>query len=315
MVQLNERAAEVSQRMLEQNDVLRIVTTELANGAMLFDCGIETAGGLEAGRLLAECCLAGLGHVRFVPGNERLWSGPSVQVRTDHPLAACMAAQYAGWEVKVNDFFAMGSGAMRAAANREEIFATIGNTENAKSVVGVLETRTLPGEDVAEYVATACGVSAADVTLLVAPTASLAGNVQIVARSVETTLHKMFELGVDLKQVISGYGTAPLPPVAGDDLAGIGRTNDAILYGGEVTLWVRGDDGYWSELGPRIPSNSSPDFGEPFIKIFARHDHDFYRIDPHLFSPAIVSLINLDSGAKFQFGETHPKVIQTSFST
>lgn len=314
-MQLNQRASAICQRMLEQNDVLRITATEHANGAMVFDCGIETAGGLEAGRLLAECCLAGLGQVRFVPGNQQLWSGPAVQVRTDHPVAACLAAQYAGWEIKVGDFFAMGSGAMRAAANKEEIFATIGNTEQAKSVVGILETRTQPGEDVATYVAEACGLSPADVTLLVAPTASQAGNVQIVARSVETTLHKMHELGVDLKQVLSGYGTAPLPPVAGDDLAGIGRTNDAILYGGEVTLWVRGDDDYWSDFGPRIPSNSSADFGEPFIKIFARYDHDFYKIDPHLFSPAIVNLVNIDTGATFQFGQTQPDVLRASFTT
>ena len=67
-------------------------------------------------------------------------------------------------------------------------------------------------------------------------TASIAGSVQVIARSVETALHKMHEIGFDLTQVRSGFGIAPLPPVAADDLVGIGRTNDAMLYGGEVTL-------------------------------------------------------------------------------
>ena len=65
---------------------------------------------------------------------------------------------------------------------------------------------------------------------------------QVVARSVETALHKLHEIGYDLHNVVSGFGAAPLPPVAADDLVGIGRTNDAILYGGEVTLWVKDDD-------------------------------------------------------------------------
>ncbi|MDH3717284.1 MAG: methenyltetrahydromethanopterin cyclohydrolase [Planctomycetota bacterium] len=314
-MQLNQRALRICERMLEASATLRIASSAPAGGARLVDCGVQAAGGLEAGRLLAECCMAGLGFVRFVPGQQQLWPGPAVQVRTDQPLAACMAAQYAGWEINVNDFFAMGSGPMRAAAGREELFAAIGHTEAADAVVGILETRALPDADVAGYIAESCDVSASDVTLLIAPTASLAGNVQIVARSVETTLHKLFELGVDLGLVNSGYGTAPLPPVARDDLAGIGRTNDAILYGGEVTLWVEGDDAYWKNIGPQIPSISSTDYGEPFAKIFKRYDHDFYKIDRKLFSPAVVQLINTHTGSMFRFGETNSKILHQSFAT
>ena len=148
------------------------------------------------------------------------------------------------------------------------------------------------------YLAEACQVFPERLTLLVAPTASQAGGVQIVARSVETALHKLSEIGFDLARVESGFGVAPLPPVAADDLAAIGRTNDAILYGGEVTLWVRGDDGELETLGPRVPSDSSPDHGQPFRAIFERYERDFYRVDPHLFSPAAVTFVNLDTGAR-----------------
>ena len=105
-----------------------------------------------------------------------------------------------------------------------------------------------------------------------------------------------------------------MPPVAADDLTGIGRTNDAVLYGGEVTLWVRADDAQLREIGPGIPSCSSPDHGQPFGRIFEQYNRDFYRIDPLLFSPALVTLINLNSGRTHRFGQLCPEVIQQSFS-
>ena len=162
--------------------------------------------------------------------------------------------------------------------------------------------------------AEACGVASERLTILVAPTASQAGGVQIVARSVETALHKLFELGFDLSRIESGFGTAPLPPVARDDLAAIGRTNDAVLYGAEVTLWVRGDDDSLRTIGPKTPSSASADFGAPFGEIFKRYDGDFYKIDPLLFSPAVVTLANLDTGNSFRFGHTLPRVIHRSFT-
>jgi methenyltetrahydromethanopterin cyclohydrolase len=150
-------------------------------------------------------------------------------------------------------------------------------------------------------------------TLLIAPTASIAGTIQVVARSVETALHKLLELGYDLRQVVSAYGHAPLPPIAKDDFAAIGRTNDAILYGGEVTLWVRGKDETLLSVGPKAPSCTSRDHGRPFAEIFAHYDHDFYKIDPHLFSPAVVNFYNLDTGKAHRFGHTLPRVIHESF--
>ena len=136
---------------------------------------------------------------------------------------------------------------------------------------------------------------------------------QIVARSIETALHKLLELGFDLKSIESGIGVAPLPPVAADDLVAIGRTNDAILYGGEVTLWVRSEDATLEAIGPRVPSSASSDFGQTFAAIFERYQRDFYKIDPHLFSPASVTFCNLSSGNSFRFGQTHPRVIHESF--
>jgi methenyltetrahydromethanopterin cyclohydrolase len=312
-MQLNIRAHELCDRLCRHAEEYRIAVEQLASGCRLVDLGIRALGGLTAGLALAEICLSGLGRVELVPARLDLWQGPAVQVATDHPVAACMASQYAGWQIAGQKFFAMGSGPMRAAAGKEALFEAIGHRESPQVAVGVLETRKLPPSEVVDQIAGDCRVPAANLTLLVAPTASQAGTVQVVARSVETALHKLLELGFDLARVQSGYGVAPLPPVAGDDLAAIGRTNDAILYGGEVTLWVRGDDASLDTIGPQVPSSASPDYGEPFAAIFERSGRDFYKIDPHLFSPAMITLRNLDTGRSFRFGQLAPEVIAKSF--
>jgi len=126
-------------------------------------------------------------------------------------------------------------------------------------------------------------------------------------------LHKLFELDFDLSRIVSAVGTAPLPPVAKDDLAAIGRTNDAILYGARVVLYVTGDDESLAAIGLRVPASSSRDFGEPFSAIFARYNHDFYAVDPHLFSPAEISFQNLETGRTQSFGTIETKVLEKSF--
>ncbi len=310
---LNHAAAELCRAIIADAERLRVRAHSGPGRATVIDCGIEAAGGLEAGRRLAEICMAGLGRVEFVPGAAELWPGPAVSVVTDAPVAGCMASQYAGWKVARGKFFAMGSGPMRAAIGKEDLFDKIGHREQPSEAVGVLETRQPPPDDVLADLAAACGVPVDKLTILVAPTASQAGGVQIAARSVETALHKLFELGFDLNRVESGFGVAPLPPVAAADMAAIGRTNDAILYGAETTLWVRGDDDSLAALGPKLPSSASPDYGVPFAEIFARYGGDFYKIDPLLFSPAVVSLVNLDTGRSFRFGHLLPRVIHKSF--
>ena len=101
-----------------------------------------------------------------------------------------------------------------------------------------------------------------------------------------------------------------MPPIAGDDLTAIGWTNDAILYGAIVTLLVvAAMTQSLEEIGPRVPSNASPDYGRPFGEIFTRYDNDFYRIDPMLFSPAKITFYNVDTGECSEFGRTCAEVL------
>ena len=141
----------------------------------------------------------------------------------------------------------------------------------------------------------------------------MAGWVQVVARSVETALHKLHTLGFALSRVVNGYGTAPVPPVAKNDMSAVGRTNDSVLYGGEVTLYVTGDDESLAELGPKLASSASKDYGQPFKKVFKQYDYDFYRIDPLLFSPAAINLQNIQTGRVHAFGKVNHDVLAASF--
>lgn len=313
MQTLNERAHELANAIAADADDLGIAVLTLDCGTRVIDCGTEAAGNSEAGRRLAEVCLAGLATVTIESPDASvpdIGCNYSVHVRTSNPLAACMASQYAGWELKGNKFFAMGSGPMRAAACRETIFQYIGNCEKPTRCVGVLETAKLPPNDVCESIAEKCGISTHNLTLLVARTASPAGTLQIVARSVETALHKLYELGFDLNRVVEGTGSAPLPPIGNTDLQAIGWTNDAILYGAVVRLKIRGED---LSCISQVPSSHSKDYGRPFEEIFQRYNGDFYSIDPFLFSPAVIEVESAETGEVVRYGQTAPEILAESF--
>ena len=313
-LRLNERAAAIADAIVADAAALGVAAATLENGARVIDCGIAVPGGLEAGRLLAEVCMGGAGRVSFTSVDLDGLRLPGVHVWTDHPALACLGSQYAGWAIKPEGYFAMGSGPLRAIAGVEtELFNRLGYREPASGRgVLVLEARTAPNASVAAHVAARAGLPPDRLSFLVAPTASPAAGVQISARVVETALHKLLELGFDVRNVVTAFGTAPLAPLAKNDTRAIGRTNDCVLYGGVVHLTVRAEDEELQALAPRVPSSASPDYGTPFYDLFQRYGGDFYKVDPHLFSPAQVSLTNVKSGRTFEAGALNPAVLRQS---
>lgn len=312
-LELNDLASQLIEDVTDGPEDLRIAQVDIPGNGLLLDFGVETEGGLEAGCALASICMSGLADIAIAPGLLGDIGWQHVVVQTDSPVAACLFSQYAGWQINVDKFFAMGSGPMRAVAAKEPLFDKLWYREEAEQVVGVLETGKLPGVEVFEYIAEETNVEPEDVVLCVAPTSSMAGNLQVVARSVETALHKLYELGFDVNRVRSAVGSAPLPPVAKSDMEGIGRTNDAILYGGRVTLWVKGDDESIADIISRVPSSSSAAYGSPFLDIFEAAGRDFYKIDPLLFSPAEIIIQNVDTGRVHVAGRVNVEVLKRSF--
>ena len=311
---VNERAWALADRCVERAAELRIGVHRLESGARVIDAGINSPGGFAAGLVLAELCMGGLGHVEYAPLTIAGDSWPGVQVWTDHPAESCMASQYAGWAIAPDGYFAMGSGPLRAKARVEkELFEKLRYSEaDAARGVLVLEGRTMPTDSVATWVAAKAGVAPDAITFAIAPTASIAGGVQVVARVIETGLHKMDVLGFDVTRVVSAMGTAPLPPTAKNDLRAIGRTNDCVLYGGTARYTIRAEDDELAALAEKLPASASRDYGRPFYEIFKRYDNDFYKIDPMLFSPAEAFLTSATTGRTFRAGRLNPEVLRAS---
>ena len=310
---VNARAQALVADMIARQGELRLGVGKGALGETLIDAGARHTGGIAAGLALARICLGGLGDVALAPGRLARWPW-RVTVRSSHPVIACLGSQYAGWSLAHGDFFALGSGPGRALARKEPLFAELGYTDNSDHAVLVIEGEAPPPEPLAASIAADCGVKPENLTFLYAPTRSLAGGVQVVARVLEVALHKAHELKFPLDRIIDGIGAAPLPPPHPDFITAMGRTNDAIIYAGEVHLFVTGAASDARDLAAQLPSRTSRDYGEPFAAVFKRFNGDFYKIDPMLFSPAKVIVTAVESGATFHAGAVDEGPLEASFA-
>ncbi len=310
------QAAKAVLDSIRRDQSARLISHVIA-GATVVDFGIDTPGSFHAGIALAKLCMGGLAQIEVLPCEpEQMASSLSVFVRTDFPLLSCLGCQYAGWPVQADDYFAMGSGPMRLLRLREPVLEQHVFFEADRDFAcGVLESEKLPTTAAIQTVASDCGVDPGRVMLAIAPSTSIAGSIQIVARSVETAMHKLHEIGFLVRDIVSGTGTAPLPPCAKpkDTIGGIGRTNDAMLYGARVNFWVDCEDEQIQSIIDRVPSSDSKDHGRPFAAIFADYDHDFYQVDPGLFSPAVVTMHNLRTGRTFSAGKIETRILRDSF--
>jgi methenyltetrahydromethanopterin cyclohydrolase len=276
-------------------------------GVRIVDAGIDAPGSAEAGIVIARICMGGLGRVEL-----RTAAGPwptCVEVSSAQPVLACLASQYAGWSLSATKeqtggrkFFALGSGPARALACKEPLFEELGYRDVAAAGCLVLETDREPPAVVIEKVLRDCALAPAGLTFVLTPTSSPAGTTQVVARVLEVALHKAHVLGFPLPAIVEGHATAPLPSPCPDGTEAMGRTNDAILYGGRVHLTVDAEDAAARALAHDLPSSNSRDYGRPFAELFRQVEFDFYRIDPALFAPAEVWISNRRTGATHHAG-------------
>ena len=301
------------QSLIDNAAELRLGVTQTPEGATIIDAGIEHTGGIEAGRLIAEICMGGLGRVSIESNPTfRNWSW-QIAVRSLNPVLACLGSQYAGWSLSAGDFVALGSGPARALAAREDLFAELDYKDDAETACLVLEVDQPPPADVIEKVCRDCRETASCCTFILTPTTSLAGSTQVIGRVLEVALHKAHAVEFPLERIVDGMGSAPLAPPAGDFVTGMGRTNDAIIFGGGVHLFVSGPDSDARDLAQKLPAEGSRDYGKPFAEIFKAYKGDFYAIDDKLFSPARVAVTALESGRTFHAGHFDEGLLDRSF--
>jgi len=312
-ISVNQCANLIVTQLLAQADVLKLGISIHASGCTIVDAGIQHAGCAEAGRLIAEICMGGLGEVSLQSDNRFAGFTEAISVTSNQPVLACLASQYAGWALSHEKFFSLGSGPARALAQREDLFKELAYKDTADSTCIVLETDKIPPMEVIDKIVRDTQVSAENLTIILTPTTSIAGVVQIVGRVLEVALHKAHTIHFPLENIVSGSGVAVLPPVSKDFMTAMGRTNDAILFGGEVSLQVRCDDAAAAELALNLPSSSSKDYGKTFAQVFKFYNMDFYKIDAMLFSPAKVTVTNLQTGKVFEGGQLNADLIALSF--
>jgi methenyltetrahydromethanopterin cyclohydrolase len=315
---VNTRAQTLVDALVANAAELKVAMTRGARGETVVDAGRSVQGSIAAGLALARICMGGLGSVALI-ANDALPRWPwALTVHSAHPVIACLASQYAGWRLTHGEgkgaWFALGSGPARALARPEPLFDSLSYRDRASRAALVIESAEPPPAPVVGRVAQACGLAPDKLTFLYAPTQSLAGGAQIVARVLEVALHKAHELKFPLDRIVEGMGVAPLPPVHPDFVAAMGRTNDAIIYGGRVQLFVTGAAADARTLAETLPSRASRDYGRPFAEIFKRFKGDFYAIDPMLFSPAEVTVTALDTGESFHAGGLNTELIDASFA-
>lgn len=327
-VSVNAAVRPLVRTLVEQSDRLRVRVTRLSNGAACVDAGIEARGGLEAGRIIGEICMGGLGTVTLTFNNTGNQWPYHVNVHSTNPVISCLGSQYAGWSLSHGEgktaFYALGSGPARALATKvkdgveepvEVLYKELGYRDRCDDTAIVLEVDRIPPVEVVNKVAKACKLDPSHVTVILTPTSSLAGGVQVVSRVLEVALHKAHSLHFPIGNIIDGCGSAPVPPPHPNFVKAMGRTNDAILFGGQVQLFVRGPADAAEQLAHELPSSTSRDYGKPFAEIFKEYNYDFFKVDPMLFSPARVIVTAVETGQSFRAGALDDELLERSFGS
>ncbi len=311
---VNNSAWQLAKKLCDKPEEYGVIVKETRSGTTLIDAGIEAKGGYLAGKLITEICLGGFGRAEIFAGQYDDIKLPSISVYTDNPAIATLGSQFAGWQIRAGDFFAMGSGPARALALKpKELYEKIEYADKADRAILVLETSKEPPEDVITYVSRKCKVAPKKLILILVPTSTIAGSTQISGRIVETGIHKLTELGFDPKLFSHACGYAPIAPVHPKSAQAMGRTNDAIFYAG-IAYYTTSydDDEKLEELVKKTPSSVSESYGKPFFEIFKEAGYDFYKIDPGLFAPAVLIVNNAKTGSTFGAGKVNIDVLKKS---
>ena len=315
---VSEKVRPLVNELVNNAQSYRVSVSTTEQGVRIVDAGIDAPGGLAAGRIIGEICMGGLGSVQLNTADRQKRWWWHVDVYSGDPVTACLGSQYAGWSLNHGEgkdaFYALGSGPARAMGSKEPLFEELSYRNPAGEAAIVLEVDKQPPQEVVAKVIDRCGISPNQLTVILTPTTSLAGGVQVVSRVLEVALHKVHELKFPLSQIADGGGSAPVPPPSADFMTSMGRTNDSILFGGRVHLFVDCDDADAKQLAEQLPSASSKDFGRPFGAVFKDYNYDFYKVDPLLFSPAECAISTMKSGKTFYGGELREDLLEESFN-
>ena len=159
-ISLNMSTLDLVKTLCKETEKYAVSVEKTDSGATLIDAGLESKGGFLTGKMITEICLGGYGEARILPVQYEDVVLPSVYVQTDYPALSTLGSQFAGWQIKLGDYSAIGSGPARALALKpKKLYEKIGYKDEADTAILVLETEKRPPEEAIRLVAEKCNVS------------------------------------------------------------------------------------------------------------------------------------------------------------
>jgi methenyltetrahydromethanopterin cyclohydrolase len=314
LLSINREAMKIVHKILEAPEAIGVKVLKTSGGTTVIDMGQEAPGGWLAGKYYTLITLGGLGEViyeNFLLGDFEL---TAVRVMLDNPLEACFASQIAGWRIEERPDAPIGAGPARALhRNPDKYFRIFPYQDFHHEGVLAIQTNDPATDDLALSIAEICGLKPENLYILVAPSTSLVCAIQVSARIVEQTLHRLEEEGFDVWTIVHAHGYCIIPPLSDNEMVAFGRINDALLYGGVATLAVRSTDEEVERIIPRVTSTASPTYGRLFGDIYEEAGRDFFNTPLELNSPAVVQINNLTTGRIFRAGRIDHEILKHSF--
>jgi methenyltetrahydromethanopterin cyclohydrolase len=311
MISVNKNALPSVLDLIRNAEILGIKVYTSANGATVIDCGVKESGCHEAGLQFLKICAGGLIEPSIVHQSIAGQVFPFVHLTVKHPIIACLGSQKAGWVIRMNDFFAMGSGPARALALKPKgTYKAIHYQDTSDIAIIALEAGVLPDADICAHIAEKCGVTLSNLYVLVASTRSIVGSIQISGRIVTMAMHKLEDMGYDLTNIVNAAGRSPVAPVKKTFQQAMGVTNDCNIYYGSVIISTK----FYSDEFSKITSDNSEMYGRPFYELFKNANYNFVNIGSYLgFSPAELTVNDCTTGNVYHFGRLNEEVLLESF--
>lgn len=317
MFSLTENVMGVISEILENPEAIGCKADRLGCGATVVDMGLNCKGSWKAALLFTRATLGDLAIVQL--GDFKLnehFSFAAVEVFIEQPMIACMASEIAGWSLGKGEYATIASGPARSQAVVESdhyIHMTPYRDRSDKAVVCLQDVR-YPTDALALEIAGACRVKPENVYILISDSTCIACSMQVSARIIEQSCHKMMRNGFSAEQIVMCRGRAPVAPVVKDELKTMGRINDALIYGSEAEFWVDArDEDIETIIHKMVGISSSPRYGERFEDVFDEAGRNFFNVEVDVHSIAKCQIHNVNTGKSFHAGEINYALLERSF--
>jgi methenyltetrahydromethanopterin cyclohydrolase len=315
---LNEAAMDIISPILDDPQRYGALISKSSGGATIVDMGIEADGSWLGAKMYVEAAHGGMAELTYGRTRIKDLDLPTANLMVDNPMLSVIGCEAGAWAVGEGEFVPVASGPVRAKARADRWSQRVEYEDPSPYVLLQMQTVSIPNDETLAYVADACGIPVANLTVMVAPSASLVGSIQVCSRAFEQCIISLARnTSFDISTILHGYGSAPVAPVIKDEVLAMGRINDALVYGGSGGMWLRhSDDDEVRRMTEGLPfsAQAGDDYGKGYAEIYATYGHSLFNIPAPLDSPAKVMMTNMLTGNVFTAGKIDEDIVYRSFT-